>query len=841
MVSSVIANCTGPNVKIRNYRSLKADGSVISITVLCSAILQAINDKVNVINCSFLAPGKYELMETVVKHAYDNGILIVAGAGNTPNNLEVNNSTALNASKYTITAGSHNKINVPSAFTGYGTPLDVLAPGEEIVAYNLNNAITITSGTSFSTPFTVSVYAMFFATHFSMPFETRFRAIESAGDDIEQEYTTNCFGSGIINPLNLFSLNIVKEPQFNIKEGKYIGEISVEIKAEEGTDIYYTTDQSYPSPRNGILYTEPITIYDAELDIRAVAYKDNRRSNYVYNVYYSYSLGTDNMFTVTSDGIITNYVGNVQYLKIPEVINGITVKEIAFSSGFDVAELYGVILPDTVEYLGWTVGHYDRLIESDDEQLGAFEGNKTLNFIEGNGIKVIGYYGVSNINNLYTVNFPNCEVIMSAGFFQTGLVGATFPKVLKIDNEAFYNNTRLMEIYLPKCSEIGYSAFHECNSLGIISSPNFNYMANQEFCDNEFSTSDYDATKEMFYHCHNLTECNLPNLETIGKDFFYLTTIKDVYLSSIQYVYDLPNTIWINDSYYGPYYQPVPVSLSFPSTLQYCVPATDYKNEYIEYAVYGTSGTYAEQWAAENSIPFYEISQETAIREDIDTYWDKYSWQPLEFDARGFNRTYQWYGSTDDIIGNDTPIIGATDKNFNPDDNKQYPYYYCVMNSKDVDVDGNIVSEVNITSDICQNRLYYIYDVENTTIDYENLIIYTNRTGKQTVEDIVGIPETTTFYYRPSYIYLTHWFYGTGSYFILYNEDNTQDYYTIIVQGDVNGDSAVDVLDALDVQKASTGKKELTGNYHTAADTDLDGEISVHDYTQVVNMVVNNN
>ncbi len=62
--------------------------------------------------------------------------------------------------------------------------------------------------------------------------------------------------------------------------------------------------------------------------------------------------------------------------------------------------------------------------------------------------------------------------------------------------------------------------------------------------------------------------------------------------------------------------------------------------------------------------------------------------------------------------------------------------------------------------------------------------------------------------------------------------------YILILQGDVNGDSAVDVLDAMQVQKASTGKEELTDNYLLAADTDYDGTVSVMDYAQVVNLAV---
>ena len=295
--------------------------------------------------------------------------------------------------------------------------------------------------------------------------------------------------------------------------------------------------------------------------------------------------------------------------------------------------------------------------------------------------------------------------------------------------------------------------------------------------------------------------------------------------------------------YYAPYYHPVSVELSFPSTLQYCIPATDYKNEYIEYVVYGTASeeNYAKQWAEENDIKFINISQETAVVEDIEPVWDKYSYKPLEFDARGFNRTYQWYGSTDKIQrdSDDKLIAGATDKTFNPDDSKPYPYYYCVMTSTDKDIDGNVVSEVTVTSSMCENRLYYMFALPDTHINFDNNLIYTKQFVCRDFLEIVHINENTNYILTPSYEYQNNCWYGTGSQLQIQDADASSEItYTLIVEGDINGDSAVDVLDVSRIEQATNNHRELTGNYHLAGDGNRDGVIDVVDYQSVVNKAI---
>ena len=845
MVSSVIANCTTSNVKIANYRCINNYGKFDSMTLAVSAILQSVSHGVDVINCSFTILGEFALMNEAINYACSSGCLILAAAGNQFGNIGIYNATPLNTSEKVVSVGAHNKYNMPTYFTAYGEPVDILAPGDEMPLISTDDKIESVAGTSFASPFVASVYAMYIATHQTISFENIVRIIKNSGTGTDEKFVTNLFGSGIINVLELFELNTVSEPVFSMVDGNYIGKVSLELFSEENADIYYTTDYTYPSPTNGILYTEPIVFEDEEMRIRAVAYKNGKRSNYISKDICSVTLGTDDMFDINEAGVITAYTGNVKYLKIPETIKGINVTDIANSSGFATAEIYGVILPDTLEYLGATHNYYERSI-STNEQIGPFNDNEYIQFIIGENIKIIGRLGVVNNQNLIYVDFPNCEYIMYRGFRNSGILGAEFPKVKMVGKEAFEGSIYLREIYLPLCEKIGSNSFGSANSLSVVYMPNVNYLDFKETTPTEivYTPESAEATQKLFTNNNELVLVDLPEIQTIGTDAFYKTPVKRLELSHVQYVYNIPNTLeddYIGtefyDSYYCDYYLPVTVELSLPLTLKYCVPATDYKNEFIEYVVYGTAGkeSYAEQWAEENGIQFINISQETAIVEDIEPVWDKYSYKPLEFDARGFNRTYQWYGSNDNIQGNydDIPIAYATDKTFDPDDQqKTYRYYYCEMLS----VDGD--SSVTITSSMCENRLYAIFALVDTHIDFENKLIYTTQFTQKDFSSIIGTQSTVTVDSIASCANLSTKLYGTGSMFIVYENSAISEIYTLIVQGDINGDSTVNVIDLAEIERASNGHKALNDSYFLAGDINCNEVIDVSDFQTAVNMAL---
>ncbi len=62
--------------------------------------------------------------------------------------------------------------------------------------------------------------------------------------------------------------------------------------------------------------------------------------------------------------------------------------------------------------------------------------------------------------------------------------------------------------------------------------------------------------------------------------------------------------------------------------------------------------------------------------------------------------------------------------------------------------------------------------------------------------------------------------------------------YTVVVEGDTNGDSVCDVLDCMQVEMARVGNIELTGVYLTAGDMNSDKRITISDYGTILNKAI---
>ena len=124
-----------------------------------------------------------------------------------------------------------------------------------------------------------------------------------------------------------------------------------------------------------------------------------------------------------------------------------------------------------------------------------------------------------------------------------------------------------------------------------------------------------------------------------------------------------------------------------------------------------------------------------------------------------------------------------------------------------------------------------------SSIDYSNKIIYTTIYNSKDINNLLHVSQNRTIVPLGSYYVDGNHIWGTGSAVAVYGDIGRED-FTLVVAGDVNGDSVCDVIDAAQTSRVINNQEELSGCYALAADINMDEEITVEDYSQVVNLVL---
>lgn len=270
------------------------------------------------------------------------------------------------------------------------------------------------------------------------------------------------------------------------------------------------------------------------------------------------------------------------------------------------------------------------------------------------GIQKIGNYAFRNCTKMTAVSLPDgLESIGTYAFYKcTSLTKADIPKNIEtLPADTFYGCTKLSEVDLPNSiTSIGSYAFSGCSALKNIALP-----------ENLTSIGSY-----AFEGCYGLKSITLPNnVTSLGSYAFYGCTA----LTGIA----IPNSvisIGTNALHYG----------SSPSS----------SNRLSNLTIYGYTGSYAETYAKQESIPFFSLGDVaepvfTADLEDITCFTgDSVTLTVLADAASAGTITYQWYVS-DTPNGKFTAIDGAVGTSHTlPTDNASVKYYYVIaVNTND--------------------------------------------------------------------------------------------------------------------------------------------------------------
>lgn len=149
-----------PECPLMILRAGNSDGYLQEDDV-ASAILYALDNGARVVNMSFGDTEASPMLEDVITYGVQGGLMFVAAAGNYGNTGVV--YPAAFASVLCVGACDDN--DARALFSSYGTSLDLLAPGTNIVSTLLDGQYGTSQGTSFSTAFASAAAGLVLSRH----------------------------------------------------------------------------------------------------------------------------------------------------------------------------------------------------------------------------------------------------------------------------------------------------------------------------------------------------------------------------------------------------------------------------------------------------------------------------------------------------------------------------------------------------------------------------------------------------------------------------------------------------------------------------------------------------
>lgn len=713
-VASCIVSTTPDSVKVAVYKATAKGGDFdTKVSWILMALIDAYADKCDIINMSLGFGPLNEVLTDTLKKMKEDGITIFAASGNDNGLIPYGNQTGLLCQNENVIAvGASDRYNRSAGFSNRGYFLTFFAPGKDVAVALPNNKYVLRSGTSFSCPFAVGIFATLKSLNSGFSDEKIIDLMKYTCADVfhafyhdEVWHGTERYGAGILDAWRAFcemqKIPLVPDVEFSMPTGECNVGDKLTLSCAEDCEIYYTTDLTVADKESGIRYTEPITITEDTV-INAIAYdKNGNRGQNKFEYYIAFEMGDENDFVIDDSGKIIGYKGEVRNLEIPETVNGKTVtgfyKDL-FSGDCECEDiipakytLTALRLPKTIEYL------------EEDTWLPDLESFSAV------GLKEIPDYGFTPEGKILTyINIPNVEKVGVQGFKELcGIYELYLPNCTEIHDMALYG-TLPYHLYLPKLQYFYHDFLYQMSVTDLYCPELISGFARQN------SRAIFSCNVSFIFQMF------LPTLKSIEYNGFEGESLRRAEFSEIESLMQLPIGDYDNEC-----------SLVLPLSLKEIDFGNQYRNKKT-YKFYGTKGSYAEQWAKENNIEFIELNQETAVYTDVRETCNEYT-ETLFFDSLGFHKSYQWYGSFDNSTNNGIALEGATKELFNIKDYREYPYYYCVCTSTDIGENTEHVEK--IYSKVCRNTDYQSADYSA----YDAAVLKANALEREYYKDLTAL------------------------------------------------------------------------------------------------------
>ena len=752
IISGIIYNNTDDNVQISSYKALNSEGYGDDFYIsMC--INLAIEEQANVINLSLggTVDEAEEYMLEAVENAISNNVCVVVASGNEGQDVSGVSPACI---PEVFTVGALDKNGNEAIFSNYGEGVDFIAPGYEVDSAwseDVGESVENNTGTSFSAPYITAEAAMLKVTDKSYtvnnietilkqsakPFSDLnyndwgsgdYKPIykEMVGDarheDISMMYDVPenkeiYYGAGMPDLMNAVTYLNAQSVQFSLNSGHYVDTVLLlSMTAGENSEIYYTTDNSYPTKENGTLYTKPFYV-DENLNFRAVAFeKDKAVSDCNSLEIKTEHTVTADEITIDSFGRITQYSGTAKNIIIPEKIGEITVTALGIGRPASFSEWQNFISTNVKIKslrLPKTCVSFNTIIRSGETEL--FDSYE-LEYLYAPSLTK---FPSDITSDLVEIDAPNMTNISIKSDKITELY---FPKMSSVANSAFSNCYSLKKVTLPDGVKIGDSAFFNCFNLKeIIGTPQSVGSSAFNGC---MRLGKFDFSKltninnAAFYNVRGINKMYCPELTNIGETALptslnLLFAPKLISTSSIPFFIDGEESpkMCVGSVFTG----------STTITVGYYDSLASYNNFFHgdrlwdNLQFYGFEDTKAEEFADSMSWQFFAVPSIISEPQKM-AYANK---GEICVEAFGFDVSYQWYGNDFQINKNGVLLEGETANTLNTD-LYNYSYYYCVASMPDGDRVLSDTSGYN-AFDLNSDDLVDVSDVSLFLLDFGEL------------------------------------------------------------------------------------------------------------------------
>ncbi len=183
------------NVKILPIRITYADGvGSAYLSDMAEGLSYAADHGARVINCSFSGYSS-STIETAAKYSRGKGALVCFAAGNSALDLSVGYLDSTNS----VVVGATTASDIRASWSNYGKPIDLVAPGENVMTTYLGGGYASGSGTSFASPITAGLAALIFSVNPSL-----------APADVELILKSTCRDLGVVGDDNIYGAGLVQ-------------------------------------------------------------------------------------------------------------------------------------------------------------------------------------------------------------------------------------------------------------------------------------------------------------------------------------------------------------------------------------------------------------------------------------------------------------------------------------------------------------------------------------------------------------------------------------------------------------------------------------------------------